>query len=116
MSPREAKLYELLYSRRADPVSPTISDICRELENKSRSSVWAQLQMLEKAGYISIDRRGGGRRNIIRLTSKRPPGFGHVMEGYMIQTRSGVLLVNSFTKLPGAARVPVTLTIEEKRP
>ena len=124
MSPREAKLYELLYTRRADPVSPTISDICRELQNKSRSSVWAQLQMLEKAGYISIDRRGAGRRNIIRITAKRPPGFGQTAECWMLHDGERFYPGQIRFVRPKVAEgdryggkfLPVTITIEERRP
>ena len=75
MSPHEVALYGVLYERRRAPVTPTIEELCQLLGTRSKSSLHQRLTSLERFGYITIEKRGPGRRNTIRLTDKRPPGF-----------------------------------------
>lgn len=82
MSPHEEKLYRVLFEKRNEPVSPTIQELMEATGRKSKSGVWQKLQSLEKCGYITIERRGQGSRNIITLTRRRPAGYGRVMEGW----------------------------------
>lgn len=115
MNPAQFKVYKALYDRRNEPVSPTIADIGRIIGSKSKSAIWGRLEGLEKGGYIKIDRGGCGRRNEYHLTSKRPAGFGHALDGFMVRDASGRFDPSSFRYFRlTPAHEPVCITIEER--
>jgi hypothetical protein len=111
MSPREADLYRLLYERRSDPVSPTISEMCEALGINSRSALHRWLSNIEELGFIAIERRGHGKRNVVRLTQKRPAGFALPDEvlWWCIETKRS-------DKLPGRVFQPLTLSFSRSHP
>lgn len=116
MSPAELKVYELLYDRRNEAVSPTIAELCQSAECNSKSHIWRRLEGLEKRGYIKIERGGRGRRNAYRLTTKRPAGYGETISGFMVKDASGRFDPSSFRHFKLTPRhLPVTITIEERQ-
>lgn len=121
MSPAEAKLYAFLHEQRNSTVSPSISEMNDAMGKNSRAGIWQRLQNLEKAGFITIERRGGGRRNLIRLTSKRPAGYAQTVGAWMLY-HNGRFLPGTirFSKPRGGEGeryggefLPVIVTIEE---
>lgn len=75
MTPAELELYKVLFEWRNEPCSPTIKEMCTAVGTNSKSYVCMRIEGLERRGYITVERGGSGRRNVIRLTEKRPVGF-----------------------------------------